>query len=69
MSEALARELGRLNANMEHMKETQDKMLATVDGMDARLRKVETRSAINGAVTGGVMAVAVSFAKEALKGA
>lgn len=69
MSEALARELGRLNATLEHMKDEQSRQGQMLNGMDERLRKVETRSAINGAVTGGVMAVAVSFAKEMLKGA
>jgi hypothetical protein len=35
--------------------------------VDVRLRKVETRSAINGALTGGVMAVAIAFIKDAFK--
>lgn len=64
MSAEIARELGRISATLEHIKETQEQQGKTLAGVDDRLRKVETRSAINGAVTGGVMALAVAFIKD-----
>ncbi|WP_420011770.1 hypothetical protein [Tateyamaria sp.] len=67
MSEEIARELGSISATLAHIKKTQEDQGKTLAGVDDRLRKVETRSAINGAVTGGVMAVAVAFIKDAFK--
>jgi len=67
MSEDIARELGSISATLDHIKKTQETQGKTLAGVDERLRKVETRSAINGAVTGGVMAVAVAFIKDAFK--
>ncbi len=68
MSGTIEHELGEISATLRHIKEEQRKQGDTLTGMDDRLRKVETRSAVNGAVTGGVMAVAVAFIKDAFKG-
>lgn len=67
MSNDIARELGAISATLEHIKETQAQHGKTLLAVDDRLRKVETRSAINGAITGGVMAVAVALIKDAFK--
>lgn len=63
----IARELGSISATLKHIKETQETQGTTLTAMDERLRKVETKSAINGAVAGGVLGVAVAFIKDALK--
>ncbi len=68
MSASIEHELGEISASLRHIKEAQEKQGETLSGMDDRLRKVETRSAVNGAVTGGVMAIAVAFIKDAFKG-
>ncbi|WP_282093052.1 hypothetical protein [Epibacterium ulvae] len=67
MTEDIARELGEISATLKHMKEVQEKQGETLATVDSRLRKVETRSAINGAITGGVMAVAVTLIKDKFK--
>lgn len=67
MGEEIARELGSISATLDHIKQAQDAQGKTLVGMDERLRKVEARSAVNGAVTGGVMGVAVAFIKDAFK--
>lgn len=67
MDRAIQRELGTISAKQDFTNETLHEMKDRLKGMDDRLRKVETRSAINGAVTGGIMAVAVAFIKDAFK--
>ena len=67
MSEEIQRELGSISSTLEHIKETQANHGEMLSGMDDRLRKVETRSALNGAITGGVMALAVAFIKDTFK--
>lgn len=67
MSEQIARELGEISATLRSIKETQGKHSASLAGLDTRMRSVETRSALSGAVTGGVMAVAVALIKDTFK--
>ena len=61
MSEDIARELGAITATLEHIKDTQEHYGKTLEKVDGRLRKVETRSAINGAVSGGIITVAIGL--------
>lgn len=67
MSEQVARELGSIQATLDHIKATQDAHTAKLNRIDDRVRKVETKSALNGAVTGGIVAIAVAFIKDTLK--
>lgn len=67
MTEQIHRELGSISATLEHIVRTQEAQGKTLTHVDERLHKVETRSAINGAVTGGVMAVAIALIKDAFK--
>jgi len=55
--------LGQIKGQLEGMNKRLDK----VDTMDSRLRKVEQRAAINGAVTGGLMGVGVSVIAHAIR--
>lgn len=67
MSEQIARELGEISATLKSIKEGQERQQKTLDTMDGRLRKVEVKSAINGAVSGGVMAVVIGIIKDTFK--
>ncbi|MGR3760905.1 hypothetical protein ACUXV3_12360 [Roseobacteraceae bacterium NS-SX3] len=64
MSAEIARELGAISATLKHIQKTQEQHGETLSGMDERLRKVEVKSAVGGAVTGGVMALAIAFIKD-----
>lgn len=72
MSDEIQRELGEISSTLKHIKETQGDQGKTLVKIDDRLREVEKRAALNGlvtgGVTGGVMAVAVSFIKSKLTG-
>jgi len=64
VSKDVERELGAITATLEHIKEAQDRQGEVLEKVDERLRKVETKSALNGAVAGGVIAVAIGFIKD-----
>ncbi|AFL76220.1 hypothetical protein [Thiocystis violascens] len=61
--------LGEIKGRLDHIQNDQVVLIRKIDAIDGRLRTVETRSAINGAVTGGVMAVGIALIKSALTGA
>lgn len=67
MTEDIARELGSISAQLEHITKTQEAQGKTLVGINDRLHKVESRAALNGAVTAGVITVAISFIKDAFK--
>ncbi len=67
MNEDISRELGAISATLEHIKGTQEKQGETLSKVEERLRTVETRSLINAGVAGGLMSVAVAFAKDAFR--
>lgn len=60
--------LGELKAGVDDLKKGQDRLLAKVDALDARLRGVETKGAVNGLVAGGVVSVAIALIKSHLTG-
>lgn len=64
--------LARLEVGQENTTKAVDdgfKMMGTkLDAMDTRLRGVETKSASFGAVAGGIIALGVTLAKDALTG-
>ncbi|KTT21890.1 hypothetical protein [Pseudacidovorax intermedius] len=70
--------LGRIHGLVESLKTGQDvtnmriddlakRFDARLDGIDARLRTVEQRAAVAGAVSGGAMAVGTALILEGLK--
>ncbi len=66
-SETIARELGAISATLDNIKDAQKEQGETLHAVEDRLRKVETKGAVNGALTGGVMAVAVALIKDMFK--
>lgn len=67
MSEQIARELGEISATLKSIQKTQGDQAASLKSMDTRMRNVETKGAVTGAITGGVMAVAVALIKDTFK--
>ncbi|AKH36887.1 MULTISPECIES: hypothetical protein [Nitrosomonas] len=53
--------LGEIKGKLDLMIERQDESNARLDKLDTRLRKVETKSAINGAVSGGLVSVGIAL--------
>lgn len=63
-TDLLLRELGAITAKLESL----DRIEARMDKIDDRLRTVEKGAALSGAVSGGVIAIAVGLIKGALTG-
>ena len=63
-NDILLRELGTITAKLESL----DRIEARMDKIDDRLRTVEKGAALSGAVSGGVIAIAVGLIKGALTG-
>lgn len=61
--------LGEINGTMKALREGQNRILSGVESIDNRLRTVETRSARNGLIAGGIMGVSVALIKEGIKSA
>ena len=59
--------LGEIKGKLDLVIQNQDSQNNKIDGLDARLRKVETKAAMNGAVAGGVVGIAIALAQEKLK--
>lgn len=59
--------LGEIHAKVQSIHELQSKQSERLDSIDERLRAVEQRSAIAGAISGGVMGIGVALIAESLK--
>jgi hypothetical protein len=53
--------LGEIKGKLDLMISSQSETNERLDKMDSRLRKVETKSAINGAISGGLVSVGVAL--------
>jgi hypothetical protein len=53
--------LGEIKGKLDLMISNQSETNERLDKMDNRLRKVETKSAINGAISGGLVSVGVAL--------
>lgn len=67
--------LGEIKGLVQGLKDGQDQQAkrldavgSRLDGMDERLRKVETKSAVFGALSGGAMSIGMALIIEGLKG-
>jgi len=60
--------LGEIKGMVQSMQAGQDVMASRLEAMDARLRSVEQRAAVSGAVSGGVMGVGVALIVETVRG-
>ena len=63
----LQRSLGRVEGKLDMVIEGQETANETMASLDERLRKVETKAAINGAVAGGLISIGLTLATEKLK--
>lgn len=53
--------LGEIKGKLDLMISSQSETNERLDKMDNRLRKVETKSALNGAISGGLVSVGVAL--------
>jgi len=53
-------ELGEIKGLLAGMKDDMQYLRAKTDGIDDRLRTVEKKAAINGAISGGIMSAGVA---------
>ena len=60
--------LGEIKGRLDHLRNDQEVLIRNVDAIDARLRAVEIKGAISGAVTGGIVSVAIGLIKQQLTG-
>lgn len=71
MSDELDRAVGRIEGKLDLIIDGQKRSDDRMDGIDARLRKVEKQAAINGAVGGavggGIISIGIVLAKEKIK--
>ena len=66
MSADLIRVIGNLEGKMDLVIKTQKDQVDKLDSIDGRLRKVETKAAVNGAVAGGVIATGVVILRQVI---
>lgn len=59
--------LGEIKGKMDLLIDGQNRTNERLDSMDTRLRKVETKAAVNGAFAGGIISVGFALAQEKLK--
>lgn len=67
-TDLLLRELGAITAKLENIEEGQSRLDGRLEKLDDRLRTVEKGAAVSGAVSGGVIAIAIGLIKGALTG-
>ncbi len=63
MNGTIERELGEISATLKNIQSEQSRQAGSLDKIDDRLRGVERKGALNGAVSGGVIAIAISLIK------
>lgn len=63
MSGSIDRELGQISAHLENINKKLDDHGTKIDAIDDRLRTVERKSALNGAVAGGIVTVTIGLIK------
>ncbi|MCE7915407.1 MAG: hypothetical protein DYH15_12210 [Nitrosomonas sp. PRO4] len=61
MSHEIAQLLGEMKGKLEMVIANQEKHDSRFDAIDGRLRKVETKSAMMGALSGGLVSVGVAL--------
>jgi len=59
--------LGEIKGKIDLVIDGQAAVKRDINGMDARLRKVERKAAINGGIAGGVIGIGVAIAIEKIK--
>jgi len=64
MSEEIAKLLGKIEGKLDMVISNQDRHSEKMDGMDGRLRHVETRSALVSAGAASIISVGIALAIE-----
>lgn len=59
--------IGEIKGRLDHIKRDQDLLLSKIDAIDERLRGVEQRSVLSGAVSGGIVATVVAVGTALIK--
>ncbi len=59
--------LGEIKGKLDLVIGGQNAQNEKLESLDTRLRKVETKAAMNGAISGGMVAIGVSLLAETLK--
>ncbi|MGJ4748460.1 hypothetical protein ACQV5M_19020 [Leptospira sp. SA-E8] len=59
--------LGEIKGIVQSLKEGQEAQARQMKGLDARLRAVEQKAAVTGAVSGGVMSIGLTLLAESLR--
>ncbi len=58
--------LGEIKGKLDMVIDNQESHGKKIDGIDARLGKVENKAATNGMITGGIAAIGVSLIRQKL---
>jgi len=58
---------GKLDLVIDGQAEQKQSFEMKLDGLDERLRKVENKAALNGAISGGIISIGMAIAIEKLK--
>lgn len=58
---------GKIDTVIDNQKSQNEQFVQKLDGLDTRLRKVETKAALNGAISGGLVAIGIALLQEKLK--
>jgi len=61
MSQDIAQMLGEMKGKLEMVIANQERHDSRFDSIDGRLRKVETKSALTGALSGGIVSIGVAL--------
>lgn len=64
----LYRSIGKLEAGISALTEANNLLISKIEKMDGRVRKIEMKAAVFGAVGGGVFAVVITYAKSLFTG-
>lgn len=59
---------GKVEMILDNQNSSNERFEARFDGIDSRLRKVEVKGGINGAITGGIVAVGFELIKAKFNG-
>lgn len=59
--------LGRIDGKVDGLQKASDTQLGMLQDMDARLRNVELKAHVNGAVSGGIVSVGMALIIEAAR--
>ena len=60
--------LGEIKGRLDHIRNDQEVLIRKMEAIDSRLRAVEIKSALSGAVTGAIVSLTIAFIKQQITG-